>query len=99
MHYREGVDDPAMTFDGGYHLYAKEKHKERVSKNPERTAYAEEQLKSNGIEYVIKNKSIGHFHCRRKSNDELVQFWAGTGKILGRTDIRGIHALIQYLLS
>lgn len=24
--------DPGESFDGGYHLYAKEKHKERVAK-------------------------------------------------------------------
>ena len=27
--------DPGESFDGGYHLYAKEKHKERVAKNSE----------------------------------------------------------------
>lgn len=45
-------------------------------------------------EYVLKNDATGHFHCRRKSDDALVQFWAGTGKILGYTQ-RGIHNLIR----
>lgn len=48
----------------------------------------------NNIEYVLKNDATGHFHCRRKSDDALVQFWAGTGKILGYTQ-RGIHNLIH----
>lgn len=99
MNRREREADPMESFDMGYHLHAKEQHKQRVAKNGDRIEYAIKQFKKNGIEYTLKNESIGHFHCRRKSDDSLVQFWAGTGKILGRTDIRGIHALISYLLS
>ena len=79
----------------GYHLEAQEKHKERVSKNGDRIAYAIQQLEANNIEYVLKNSVTGHFHCRRKSDDTLIQFYAGTGKIMGRDDVRGIHALIK----
>ena len=89
--------DPADSFDGGYHLYAKEQYKERVAKNPDRIRYAIQQLEANGIEYVLKNDSTGHFHCRQKSTDKLFQFWAGTGKILGFQNLRGIHNLIKIL--
>lgn len=93
--YRE--QHPEETFDGGYHLYAQEKHKERVAKNPDRIKYAIEQFEKHGIEYVLKNEQTGHFHCRRKSDDKLFQFYAGTGKIQGVTNARGIHALIKIL--
>lgn len=65
--------------------HARQNHKERVAKNPDRIEYAIRQLEAHNIEYVLKNDATGHFHCRRKSDDALVQFWAGTGKILGYT--------------
>lgn len=40
----ERENDPADTFDGGYHLYAEEAHRERVAKNPSRISYAISQL-------------------------------------------------------
>ena len=86
--------DPADTFDGGYHIFAKEKHKARVNKNSDRIEYAIKQLKKHNIEYEIKNYSTGHFHCRCKADDSLVQFYAGTGKIMGKS-VRGIHNLIK----
>lgn len=89
---------PEESFDGGYHLLAKEKHKSRVAKNSERIQYAIEQFEEKGIEYQLLNTSTGHFHCWRKSDDKLFQFWAGTGKILGYTN-RGIHFLIRELLK
>ena len=73
----------------------REKHRQRVAKNPERIAYAKKQLEEHGIEYTLKNEATGHFHCRRKSDDSLIQFWAGTGKIMGYTNLRGIHNLIR----
>lgn len=93
--YRE--DHPEETFDGGYHLHAKELHQERVAKNPSRLAYAIEQLEAHGIEYQVKNAQTGHIHCWRKSDDKLLQFYAGTGKIQGYDNARGIHALIRIL--
>lgn len=95
---KEREEDPGSSFDGGYHLYAKEKHKERVAKNDDRVAYAVEQFKQNNIEYILKNQTIGHFHCHTQNTDKLIQFWAGTGKIMGRNE-RGIHNLIRILLS
>lgn len=89
--------DPSETFDGGYHLYAKEAHKKRVAKNSDRISYAISQFERNNIEFVLKNEQIGHFHCKRKSDGKLFQFWAGTGKILGYDRLRGIHALLNLL--
>lgn len=90
--------DPGSSFDGGYHLYAHEQYKKRVAKTPDRLEYAEEQLKKNDIEYIVKNASIGHIHCYSKKSDTLIQFWAGTGKIMNHSQ-RGIHNLIKLLLS
>lgn len=97
MNRAEREANPEASFDGGYHLAAQQRHAERVAKTPDRVAYAIKQLEAHGIEYVLKNQTTGHFHCRRKSDDSLIQFWAGTGKILGFNDRRGIHALIAIL--
>lgn len=86
---------PNDSFDGGYHLYAEEKHRQRVAKNPERIAYAKRQLEQHNIEYTLKNEATGHFHCYRKTDDTLIQFYAGTGKIVGCDSLRGIHNLIK----
>ena len=73
----------------------RELHRQRVAKNPDRIAYAVKQLEQHGIEYTLKNEATGHFHCHRKTDDKLIQFWAGTGKIMGYTNLRGIHNLIR----
>ena len=83
-------------FDG-IRLHAKAVHDERVAKNPDRISYAIRQFEKHGIEYALKNEQTGHFHCRRKSDDKLFQFYAGTGKIQGENNRRGIHALIRLL--
>lgn len=98
MNRQERELHPEESFDGGYHLYAQEKHKERVAKNSDRIEYAIKQFEKNDIEYQLKNEAIGHFHCWRKSDGKLYQFWAGTGKILGYNN-RGIHLLIRELLK
>lgn len=98
MNKKEREENPGESFDGGYHLHAKDKHRERVAKNSDRIEYAIKQFETNNIEYTLKNAQSGHFHCRRKSDDKLFQFWAGTGKILGCDNLRGIHSLIKLLL-
>lgn len=75
----------------------KQKHDERVLKNPDRVEYAIEQFEKHGIEYQLKNPGIGHFHCWRKRDRKLYQFWASTGKIMGHDRARGIHALVRIL--
>lgn len=94
MNRTEREAHPEDSFDGGYHLYAEEKHRQRVEKNSERLEYAITQLKAHNIEYSVKNQTTGHIHARRKTDDALIQFYAGTGKIVGR-DNRGIHNLIR----
>lgn len=80
----------------GLKMDLKKKHDERVSKTPDRIKYAIQQFKNNNIEFQLKNPAIGHFHCWRKSDGRLFQFWAGTGKILGYQN-RGINLLIKEL--
>ena len=62
----------------------------------ERLKFATTQLEKHDIEFSIKNEQSGHLHCRRKSDDKLIQFWAGTGKIMGFEEL-GIHNLIKLL--
>lgn len=82
-----------MSFDAERH----QEYKDRVAKNADRIAYAIRLFSENNIEFVLKCAENGHFHCRRKRDDKLIQFWAGTGKILGFDSARGIHALIKIL--
>ena len=77
--------------------YSKQMHKERVAKMPERIEFAKVMFEKHGIEYQLKNSTTGHFHCWRKSDDKLFQFYAGTGKIQGE-ERRGIHNLIRMLV-
>lgn len=79
--------------------YGKQVHQERVAKNSNRIQFAIEQFKKYDIEFELKNATTGHFHCRRKSDDKLFQFYAGTGKIMGFENKRGIHTLIKILTS
>ena len=81
----------------GIKQHAREQHERRVANNSDRVQYAVQQFEKHNIEYALKNETTGHFHCRRKSDDQLFQFWAGTGKILGQEYRRGIHALIKLL--
>lgn len=68
-----------------------------IAENPDRIAFAIKQFENNNIEYTLKNEATGHFHCRRKSDDKLFQFYAGTGKIVGVNNKRGIHEFIKIL--
>ena len=85
------------SFDCGYHEYAKEKHDKRVADTPNRIEFAIKQFEANNIDFTLKNEASGHFHCWRKSDNKLFQFYAGTGKITGVANKRGIHALIEIL--
>lgn len=83
-------------FEGIRHL-AKENHAKRVADNPNRVQFAIRMFEKHEIEYILKNEKTGHFHCYRKSDDKLFQFYAGTGKIVGQENKRGIHNLIKML--
>ena len=74
----------------------KDMHKERVSKTPARLAYAVRQLEENDIEFYVKDASTGHIQAYKKSDDELVNFWVGTGTINSKkSPMRGIHNLVK----
>lgn len=79
----------------GLRDWRKEQHDKRVAKNPDRIAYAISQFEKNGILYELKNPQICHFHIWDK-NGKLYQFWAGTGKILGKEQ-GGIHNLLKII--
>lgn len=74
----------------------------KIERNKQRSQYAITQFKKNGIKYILKNEKIGHFHVYRKKDNQLFQFWSGTGKITGPIpenlkEPRGIKALIKIL--
>lgn len=73
---------------------AKATHKVRIDKNPNRLEYAVKKLNEHGIPYEIKNEETCHIHAWKAG--ELLQFWAGTGKILDH-DERGIDNFIALL--
>lgn len=81
----------------GIAAHAKENHARRVADTPRRVLFAIDLFEKNEVQYVLKNETTGHFHCWRKKDDKLFQFYAGTGKIQGEPDKRGIHALIKIL--
>lgn len=97
MTRKEREEHPEESFDGGYHLYAQELHKQRVAQNPARIENAIRRFEDAGIRYQLKNKETGHFHCWRKSDGKLFQFYASTGKIQGHNRARGIDAMIKIL--
>jgi len=63
----------------------------------ERLQYAIRQLEQHNIEFCLKSDKSGHIHCRKKSDDKLIQFWTGTGKIMGYENERGVHSLVKIL--
>lgn len=65
-----------------------------------RISYAIKQFEAMDIEYQLKNSTTGHFHCYRKADDKLIQFYAGTGTIIidnQKQSVTGIHAAIKIL--
>ena len=72
----------------------KEVHKERVAKNPERLEYAENILKANGIKYKVCNKETAQINAY-SAGGKLYTFYAGTGKIKGYRNARGIHTFLR----
>ena len=85
-------------FDNGYSEYAKQRHKERVAKTPERIRYAIQLFEQHGIWYELKDAERGHFHVWRQRDGKLFNFFAGTGKIAGYDRARGVHTLVRMML-
>lgn len=75
-----------------FELY-KVMHKKRVAKTPSRIEFAENLLKQNGIEYKICNASTGQINVY--IGNKCLTFYAGTGKIQGYTNARGIEAFVS----
>lgn len=59
----------------------------------ERLEYAIKKLEENNLECYIKNAIIGHLFVY-DIDGNMIQYWANTGKILGRQE-RGINNLIK----
>ena len=72
----------------------KEIHKERVAKNPQRLEYAENILKANGIEYKVCNRETAQINAYT-ADGKTYTFYAGTGKIKGYRNARGIHNFLR----
>lgn len=93
MNRKEREENPIESFDGGYHLYAEEKHRERVAKNPKRLEYAKKVLTENGITFKVCNEATAQINCY--VNGKVLTFYAGTGKIQGHSSIRGINSFVR----
>lgn len=78
----------------GLRRLAKANHGARVAKTPQRLKYATEQLERNCISYKICNNTLGQINCYFL-NGTVLTFYAGTGKIKGRENQRGIKAFIK----
>ncbi len=78
----------------GVRQLAKENHDARVAKTPQRLKYATEQLERNGISYKICNDTTGQINCYFL-NGTVLTFYAGTGKIKGCENKRGIKSFIR----
>ena len=71
----------------------KELHKQRVAENPKRLEYAVKLLKENGIAFKVCNEQTAQINCF--ANGRILTFYAGTGKIQGYKNLRGIHNLVK----
>lgn len=72
----------------------KEIHKKRVAKTPERLEYAENILKAHGIKYRVCNRETAQINAYTTSG-KICTFYAGTGKIKGYKNARGIHNFLR----
>lgn len=72
----------------------KEMHKQRVAQNPQRLEYAVKLLKDNGITFKVCNETTGQINCYF-ANGNILTFYAGTGKIQGYENLRGIKNFVS----
>ena len=77
----------------GIKILAKQNHRSRVAKTPERVKYAISQLEKAGVEYKVCNQVTGQINAKTVRGKTLT-FYAGTGKIAGRNE-RGIANFIR----
>lgn len=76
----------------------REMHKARVAKNPQRLQYASDQLRQNGIDFKVCNETTSQINCYFESG-KIHTFYAGTGKIKGYDNLRGIKAFVKLCLK
>ena len=74
--------------------YAKEQHDQRVAKNPQRLEYAKKVLTENGITFKVCNEMTAQINCYF-ANGKVLTFYAGTGKIPGHSNLRGINSFVR----
>lgn len=72
----------------------KEMHKQRVAQNPQRLEYAVKLLKENGITFKVCNETTAQINAYF-ANGKCLTFYAGTGKIQGYKNLRGIHNFVR----
>lgn len=78
------------------------RQRKQIAEGKKKLEKIKKELEANNISYVLKNENTGHFHTRRKFDNQLIEFYAFTGKIsiVGKIqNARGIKALIQILLK
>ena len=72
----------------------KDLHKQRVAENPQRLENAVKILKENGITFKVCNETTGQINCYF-ANGKCLTFYAGTGKIQGYVNLRGIQNFVR----
>lgn len=72
----------------------KDLHKQRVAENPQRLEFAVKTLRENGITFKVCNETTGQINCYF-ANGKCLTFYAGTGKIQGYKNLRGIHNFVR----
>jgi len=82
----------------GLRQLAKANHDARVAKTPQRLKYAVEQLNRNGITYKVCCETTGQINCYF-ANGTVLTFYAGTGKIKGYEQQRGIKSFIRICIA
>lgn len=83
------MGDMAEYFEG-----YKELHKQRVAQNPKRLEFAVKLLTDSGIAFKVCNEETGQIN-HYSANGNVFTFYAGTGKIKGFKNLRGIHNFIK----
>ena len=77
--------------------YSKERHRKRVSKNPERLEYALQKLHEAGFAAERINRETTQIVVRVRLSGKCFVYYAGTGTVQGYPTKRGINNFIQLL--
>lgn len=69
----------------------------RNERNKERLEYAIRQLDLLKIQYRVVDEHSTLIHCKRKSDNYVIKYYASNGFIVGYPDFRGIRSLLKLL--